>query len=200
MKYCDEYVCLFVCPLAYLENYKATLRQILCACWLLWLILPLSHCDLRYVTCTSSFVDDIMFSHHDASILHIMCFPKRRQHNSLNYCIDSNQVLILLNNKDRLWRCWLGGSPQGIWPVKNWLVVCWHGYPSGARCRFAYGPADATTATHCLLLQYKNSSGDEIANVNFFTTTSHNTSKYNPLLNIPHDAGRAAASGCGLVY
>ena len=30
--------------------------------------------------------------------------------------------------------------------------VCWHGYLSGARCRLAYGPADAT-ATQCLLLQ-----------------------------------------------
>jgi len=29
---------------------------------------------------------------------------------------------------------------------------CWHGYLSGARCRLAYGPADATV-THCLLLQ-----------------------------------------------
>jgi len=29
---------------------------------------------------------------------------------------------------------------------------CWHGYLSGARCKLAYGPADAT-ATHCLLLQ-----------------------------------------------
>ena len=28
----------------------------------------------------------------------------------------------------------------------------WHGYLSGARCRLAYRPADAT-ATHCLLLQ-----------------------------------------------
>jgi len=28
-------------------------------------------------------------------------------------------------------------------------VGCWHGYLSGARCRLAYGPADAT-ATHCL--------------------------------------------------
>jgi len=35
--------------------------------------------------------------------------------------------------------------------------------------------------------------------VNFFTTTSYNTSKYHPLLNIQHDAGRGAASGCGLV-
>jgi len=28
----------------------------------------------------------------------------------------------------------------------------WHSYLSGARCRLAYGPADAT-ATHCLLIQ-----------------------------------------------
>jgi len=50
-----------------------------------------------------------------------------------------------------LWLCWLG-SKKGIWHVKNWVVGCWHGYLSGARCRFAYGPADAT-ATHHLLLQ-----------------------------------------------
>ena len=49
-----------------------------------------------------------------------------------------------------LWRCWLGGR-KGIWPVKNWVVRCWHSYQSGARCRLAYGPADIT-ATHCLLL------------------------------------------------
>ena len=35
---------------------------------------------------------------------------------------------------------------------KNWVVRCWRGYLSGARCRLAYGPADAT-ATRCLLLQ-----------------------------------------------
>ena len=46
-------------------------------------------------------------------------------------------------------RCWLG-STKHIWPVKNWVVGCWHGYLSGARCRLAYGPADAT-ATNCLL-------------------------------------------------
>ena len=32
------------------------------------------------------------------------------------------------------------------------VVRCWRGYLSGARCRLAYVPADAT-ATHCLLLQ-----------------------------------------------
>ena len=50
-----------------------------------------------------------------------------------------------------LWHCCLGGR-RGIRPVKNWVVRCWHGYLSGARCRLAYGSADAT-ATHCLLLQ-----------------------------------------------
>ena len=50
-----------------------------------------------------------------------------------------------------LWRCWLGGR-KGIWPVKNWVVGCWHGYLPGVRCRLASGSADAT-ATHCLLLQ-----------------------------------------------
>jgi len=45
----------------------------------------------------------------------------------------------------------------------------------------------------------KNSPGDEIANLNFFTTTLYNTSKHNPLLNIQHDAGRGTTSGCGLV-
>ena len=49
------------------------------------------------------------------------------------------------------WRCWLG-SRKGIRPVKNWVVRCWRGYLSGARCRLAYGPADST-ATHCLLLR-----------------------------------------------
>ena len=49
-----------------------------------------------------------------------------------------------------LWSCWLGGR-KGIRPVKTWVVKCWRGYLSGARCRLAYGPADAT-ATHCLLL------------------------------------------------
>ena len=42
-----------------------------------------------------------------------------------------------------LWRCWLGGK-KGIQPVKNWVVGCWRGYLSGARCRLACGPADAT--------------------------------------------------------
>ena len=40
-----------------------------------------------------------------------------------------------------------------MWPVKNRVMGCWCGCLSGARCRLAYVPADAT-ATHCLLPQY----------------------------------------------
>ena len=47
-----------------------------------------------------------------------------------------------------IWSCWLGGR-KGIRPVKNWVVGCWHGYLSGARCRLAYGPADATVTHSC---------------------------------------------------
>ena len=60
------------------------------------------------------------------------------------YCIVINTVIPSV-----LWRCWLG-SRKGIRPVKNfWVVGYWRGYLSGARCRLAYGPADAT-ASHSL--------------------------------------------------
>jgi len=43
-----------------------------------------------------------------------------------------------------LWHCWLS-IRKSTWPVKNWVMRCWHGYLSGARCKWsAYGPADAT--------------------------------------------------------
>ena len=60
-------------------------------------------------------------------------------------------VRVVLFVPSVLWRCLLG-CRKGIQPVKNWVVGCWHGYLSGAKCRLAYGPADAT-ATHCLVLQ-----------------------------------------------
>ena len=44
------------------------------------------------------------------------------------------------------------GRQEGHPARKNRVVGCWRGYLSGARCRLAYGPADATV-THCLLLQ-----------------------------------------------
>ena len=47
---------------------------------------------------------------------------------------------------------WQEGHPAC---VKNWVVGCWHSYLSGARCRLAYGPADAT-ASHSSLASVKS--------------------------------------------
>ena len=69
----------------------------------------------------------------------------------LNGCVSVYVCVCHTLVPSVLWRCWLGDR-KGIRPVKNWVVGYWHGYLSGARCRLAYGPADAT-ATHCLLLQ-----------------------------------------------
>jgi len=81
---------------------------------------------------------------------------KRWQCRSL--VILSNPTEFQRNNRIQLpsvlWRCWLGGR-KGIRPVKKWAVGCWHGYLSGARCRLAYVPADATS-THCLLATVKS--------------------------------------------
>jgi len=42
-----------------------------------------------------------------------------------------------------LWCCWLGGRrASGLY--KNCVMRCWHCHLSAARCRFAFGPADAT--------------------------------------------------------
>ena len=66
--------------------------------------------------------------------------------------VDKGCLLISMgvNVPSVLWCCWLGGR-KGIRPLKNWVVRCWHGYLSAARCRLAYGPDDAT-ATHCLCI------------------------------------------------
>ena len=63
----------------------------------------------------------------------------------LPYILSEKYINILALSV--LWRCWLGGRKR-IRLVENWVVGCWRGYLSGARCRLAYGPADAT-ATHC---------------------------------------------------
>ena len=49
----------------------------------------------------------------------------------------------------------LVGQQEGHPACKNRVVECWCGCLSGAICRLAYGPVDAT-ATHCHLLQQKS--------------------------------------------
>ena len=140
-----------------------------------------SHCICWYINCWFSF-EDIFFQFHLFFVINILamnCFASVFLYawhclNSVSTlsCCNFNILLLVLINfgttleiwlyciifycdvsglPSVLWHCWLGGR-KGIRPVKNWAVGCWRGYLSGARCRLAYGPADAT-ATHCLLLQ-----------------------------------------------
>ena len=49
-----------------------------------------------------------------------------------------------------LWRCWFV-IRKGIRPAENWVMRYWHGYLSGATCKwFAYGPSDATVTPSSL--------------------------------------------------
>jgi len=56
----------------------------------------------------------------------------------LNYAFSALMLLV--------------GRQEGHPACKKRVVGYWHGYLSGARCKLAHGPADATD-THCLLLQ-----------------------------------------------
>ena len=68
-------------------------------------------------------------------LLHFRLF---RSNKSVSYAFSALTLLV--------------GRQEGHPACKKKVVGCWRGYLSGARCRLAYGPADAT-ATHCLLLQ-----------------------------------------------
>jgi len=49
------------------------------------------------------------------------------------------------------WKFAFSAVRKSIRPVKNWVMRCWCGYLSGARCRlFAYGPVDATASSSSL--------------------------------------------------
>jgi len=47
-------------------------------------------------------------------------------------CILLMSLLMMLPSV--LWHCWLG-IRKSIWPVKIWVMTCWRGCLSGARCR-----------------------------------------------------------------
>ena len=81
-------------------------------------------------------------------ILYCLCCSYFESHFCFLHVLLFTVSLSVLSSV--LWRYWFGGR-KGIRSVKNWVVGCWRGYLSGARCRLACGPADAT-ATHCLLL------------------------------------------------
>jgi len=62
-------------------------------------------------------------------------------------------------------RC-VSGRASSLW--KNWVIRCWHGYLSGARCKWsAYGPADGTAtpsslaSLKCVVPAYSGFTGNE---------------------------------------
>ena len=115
----------------------------------------ISQCnDVERVDVHVYLLHDLLNLQWDSLSRHHLCNKQNKYVNDINN--NNNNAVCRMNYnthvfKDLLWRCWLGGR-KGIWPVKNWVVGCWHGYLSGVWCRLAYGPADATV-THCLLLQ-----------------------------------------------
>ena len=74
------------------------------------------------------------------------CYPTSSRHVSFTRHLKKNMQTIQTPNM----RPSVLGGRKGIQPVKNSVVGYWRGHLSGARCRLAYSPADAT-ATHCLL-------------------------------------------------
>ena len=64
--------------------------------------------------------------------------------------LDSSSQFVPWKLPWLLWHRRLGAM-NSIWPVKNWLMRCYHGYLSGARSKwFAYGQTDATTTPSSL--------------------------------------------------
>jgi len=73
------------------------------------------------------------------------------QSNIWTRIITDDRLITTVFRVDFLpWHCWLG-IKNSIWPVRNWVIRCWCGYLSGARCKwFAYGPANATATPFSL--------------------------------------------------
>ena len=108
--------------------------------WTLLTTMPCFHSRIVWSECCGLKVIDVYIAAY-CRLRMIQCYV----------FVDIVFTVLFHNLPSVPWRCWLG-SRKGIWPVKNRVVGCWCGCLSGARCRLAYGPADAT-ATHCLLLQ-----------------------------------------------
>ena len=114
------------------------------------------HCYCYYYCCVLFFLfsqsyPDIIYCHHPVSGPCSDCTLK------IYWLIDwqfpqTVEILFYWLLSDFSALTLLVMRQEGRPACKNWVVGCWRGYLSGARCRLAYGPADAT-ATHCLLLQ-----------------------------------------------
>ena len=75
---------------------------------------------------------------NDSSTSSILCFIEHSVFFDRSYA-NFSALMLLAGWQERHPAC------------KNWVVRCWHGYLSGARCKwFAYGPADANVTPSSL--------------------------------------------------
>jgi len=109
----------------------------------------LSHFYWFLSYCTSD-ADLIMLQRRESKTSAQDYNKNRREKRGIKVCICNFISIFRYRMPSVLWCCWLG-IRKGIQPVNNWVVRCWHGYVSGSKCRFAYGPADST-ATHYITI------------------------------------------------
>jgi len=73
----------------------------------------------------------------------------RQRYRNVHQCVTDFVVFYFWENRSSAFSALtlLVGRQEEHPAYKNWLMRCWCGYLSGARCRlFAYGPADATAS------------------------------------------------------
>jgi len=74
----------------------------------------------------------------------------------------------------------VGWAAEGHPACKNRVVGCWRGYLCGARCRLAYGPADAT-ATHC---RYRVTAASPVCSTEHTCGPTLQTDHIRPCINV----------------
>jgi len=116
----------------------------------LWILMHGSLCKEDCFVCSFTIFFIAMWSVNELAIVNIIivfvnCVVDYFFH-TVDIPVHCGQIIIcttlFYHLPSVLQRCWLSGR-KGKQAVKKWVVGCWHGYLSRARCRFAYGLADA---------------------------------------------------------
>jgi len=117
VKYCDQHVCIMsVRPLTYHRNQTSKCHQIFCTCYVcLWLGCP--QCTGLH---SSSFVDDVMFSHNTAS------GQNERRHISTSSPGDSTSRTS--DDIKTVWLSSLSGGPGWSLPSRTAVFFFVDGY------------------------------------------------------------------------
>jgi len=111
-------------------------------------------CGAKFLKPSYFYLNYVTNLHHLISLNMPYCLPRNFEITSwprITVTVLSCSILYIAFAFSALMLLALLGGRKGIWPVKNWVVVCCRGYLPGAMCRFAYSLGDAM-ATHRFLL------------------------------------------------